>query len=163
VLLLEDVNFMNYNNLEERLLCVLNNKKNVSLDDIIFFLYKNFKKYNWIGIYIVQDKKLLLGPWRGKYETEHIKIPIGTGVCGSAAESGKIENVPDVRKDDRFIACFLTTRSELVVPIKDKGKVIGEIDIDSDVENAFNKKDEKFLEKLSFNKVFIKLVKNYDV
>ncbi|MCK5458503.1 MAG: GAF domain-containing protein, partial [Thermoplasmatales archaeon] len=89
------------------------------------------------------------GPWKGRQATEHTKISIGDGVCGSAAQSGKTEVVADVSKDTRYLACFVSTRSEIVVPIKKKGVVAGEIDIDSDVSNAFSESDVVFLEKVA--------------
>jgi L-methionine (R)-S-oxide reductase len=134
---------------------ILENEESRVLNDVVDFLYKNFDKYSWVGIYIVRGDTLVLGPWKGKQATEHIQIPIGSGVCGSAVKSGKTELVPDVNKDDRYLACFVSTRSEIVVPIKRKGKVIGEIDIDSDVPNAFNSKDANFLEKIASNEKFI--------
>jgi GAF domain-containing protein len=120
-----------------------------SLDAVVDFLYENFSCYSWIGIYIVRDDELVLGPWRGKQATEHIKIPIGKGVCGSAAKSGKTEIVPDVGKDNRYLACFISTKSEIVVPIKNKGNIVGEIDIDSDKIDSFDEKDKIFLEKIA--------------
>lgn len=134
---------------------ILENEESWILNDVVDFLYKNFDKYSWVGIYIVREDTLVLGPWKGKQATEHIQIPIGSGVCGSAAKSGKTELVSDVNKDDRYLACFVSTRSEIVVPIKKKGEVIGEIDIDSDVPNAFNNKDVIFLEKIASNEKFI--------
>jgi putative methionine-R-sulfoxide reductase with GAF domain len=128
------------------------------LDKIIDILYKNFDKYNWIGIYIVCEKDLILGPWKGKQSTEHIRIPIGKGICGSAAKSGETEIVPYVNKDNRYLACFANTRSEIVIPIKKNRKVIGEIDIDSDTPNAFDEEDVKFLKKLCAKKTFINMV-----
>jgi putative methionine-R-sulfoxide reductase with GAF domain len=119
------------------------------LQEVVNFLYKNFDAYNWVGIYLVEENHLILGPWNGKQATEHTKIPIGSGVCGYAAQSGKTEVVADVSKDDRYLACFVTTLSEIVVPIKKDGDIIGEIDIDSDMPDAFNKKDEIFLEKIA--------------
>ena len=128
------------------------------LDNVVDILYKSFDKYNWIGIYLTFGKYLILGPWKGQQATDHKKIPIGKGVCGSAAKSGKTEIVPDVNKDERYLSCFVSTRSEIVVPIKNNGKVIGEIDIDSDIPNAFNEEDVKFLEKLCSKKTFIDMV-----
>jgi len=90
-----------------------------------------------------------LGPWCGKQATEHIKIPIGKGICGSAASTGKTEIVKDVNVDKRYLSCFISTKSEIVVPIKKGKKVLGEIDIDSDRKNAFSKKDKIFLENLA--------------
>ena len=97
----------------------------------------------------LKDNDLILGPWKGKQETEHTKIPIGKGICGSAAASGKTEIVADVNADSRYLSCFVSTKSEIVVPIKKGKKVLGEIDIDSDIKNAFSKKDKVFLENLA--------------
>jgi len=119
------------------------------LQDVVDFLYNKFDHYSWIGIYIVNDSNLILGPWNGPNATEHTKIPLGKGVCGSAALSGKTEIVDDVHSDDRYLSCFLSTKSEIVVPIKKEGKIVGEIDIDSDVKNAFKKEDKTFLEKVA--------------
>ena len=85
----------------------------------------------------------------GPNATEHTKIPIGDGVCGAAAKSGITEIVDNVKKDDRYLACFLSTKSEIVVPIKKDGKIIGEIDIDSDKTASFNSNDKFFLEKVA--------------
>lgn len=138
---------------------LLANKNNEHLlDDIVNFLYQHFDYYTWVGIYIVKNNTLLLGPWRGKQETEHIQIPIGTGICGSAAQTGKTEIIPDVNKDPRYLSCFVSTSSEIVVPIKNNNQVIGEIDIDSDVPHAFNEKDKLFLEKIASNEFFISAV-----
>ena len=120
-----------------------------ALQDVVDFLYDNFDYYSWIGIYIVKGYHLILGPWNGPNATEHTKIPIGKGVCGSAALSGKTELVDDVNSDDRYLSCFVSTKSEIVVPIKKEGKIVGEIDIDSDVKNAFKKEDKTFLEKVA--------------
>ena len=130
---------------------ILENEESRVLNDVVDFLYKNFDKYSWLGIYIVRGDTLVLGPWKGKQATEHIQIPISSGVCGSAAKSSKTELVPDVNKDDRYLACFVSTHSEIVVSIKKKG----EIDIDSDVPNASNNKDGIFLEKIASNEKFI--------
>ena len=132
------------------------------LDGVLNFLYKNFDKFSWIGIYVVQGSNLILGPWRGSQATDHTKIPVDEGVCGSAARSGKTEIVPDVNKDERYLACFITTQSEIVVPIKKNGNVVGEIDIDSDVPNAFDEKDVNILEKLASNEIFVELVVKLD-
>ena len=73
----------------------------------------------------------------GPAATEHARIPIGQGICGAAAASGRTEIVDDVNADDRYLACFPSTRSEIVVPIAYEGRVVGEIDIDSDRPAAF--------------------------
>ncbi|MBI3998938.1 MAG: GAF domain-containing protein [Armatimonadetes bacterium] len=73
-------------------------------------------------------------------------MPIGNGVCGAAAQSGKTEIVGDVTKDPRYLACFAGTKSEIVVPIFADGRVVGEIDIDGTELNAFTREDQAFLE-----------------
>ena len=153
---------LDYNDAEKKIKSIiLEGEAYRVLNGIVDFLYKNFDKYSWIGLYIILGDNLILGPWRGKQATEHTHIPIGRGVCGSAAYSGKTELIPDVNKDDRYITCFVSTRSEMVVPIKKKGDVIGEIDIDSDVPNAFDKKDVVFLEKIAKNRKFVDYVDKY--
>ena len=119
------------------------------LQTVVDALYEGFEKYSWVGIYLVREDVLVLGPWRGTKETEHTTIPIGKGVCGAAAKTGKTELVDDVSKDKRYLSCFLSTRSEIVVPIKKHKVVIGEIDIDSDTPAAFDRKDTVFLEKIA--------------
>ena len=78
-----------------------------------------------------------------------MRIPVGQGVCGAAAASGKTEVVDDVNADPRYLACFASTRSEIVVPISREGRVIGEIDIDSDQPAAFGDADREFLERVA--------------
>ena len=106
-------------------------------------------RYDWVGIYWLKKDELVLGPWSGPNETEHKKIPISEGICGAAAREGQTVIVDDVNKDPRYLACFVETRSEIVVPIRAKGKIIGEIDIDGKDVGAFNDKDKKFLEALA--------------
>jgi L-methionine (R)-S-oxide reductase len=112
-------------------------------------LYERFEHYSWVGVYLVEDGDLVLGPWKGPEATEHVRIPIGQGICGSAAASGVTEIVDDVDADDRYLACFPSTRSEIVVPIVYEGRVVGEIDIDSDRPAAFGADDRKFLERIA--------------
>jgi len=128
---------------------ISNNHSSDVLSDVVDYLYKHFDVYTWVGVYLIEGEYLILGPWNGKQATEHTKISIGRGVCGSAAQSGKTEVVDDVSKDHRYLACFVSTRSEIVVPIKKNGVVLGEIDIDSDVSNSFNESDVVFLEKVA--------------
>jgi L-methionine (R)-S-oxide reductase len=92
---------------------------------------------------------LVLRAWDGPEATEHVRIKIGEGICGLAAKEQFTVVVPDVSKDSRYIACFPNTKSEIVVPIFNNGKVIGEIDIDSDLIDPFDKKDEHFLESIA--------------
>ena len=141
---------MDYNVAEEAIKQILlESGASEVLQNVVDYLYKHFNYYSWVGIYLVEVEHLVLGPWKGKQATEHTRIPIGEGVCGSAAQSGETEVVADVSKDGRYLACFVSTRSEIVVPIKKDENIAGEIDIDSDVPDAFNKEDVIFLEKIA--------------
>ena len=112
---------------------------------VVIALHKSLPHYNWVGIYRLDGKSLVLGPYQGK-PTVHTSIPVGKGICGAAAASRKTEVVPDVEADARYLACSLETRSEIVVPIIKNGAFWGEIDIDSDRPNAFGSDDVEFLE-----------------
>ncbi len=113
---------------------------------IVRLLNSTIPSYSWVGIYMVEGKDLVLDAWSGPAATEHTKIPIGQGVCGFAAKAGKTEIVSDVSKDPRYLQCFLSTKSEIVVPILNQGSVVGEIDIDGDQLDAFSSLDREFLE-----------------
>ncbi len=112
-------------------------------------LHDRFAHYDWIGVYWVDGTDLALGPWIGPEATEHVRIPIGTGICGAAAATGQTEIIDDVNADPRYLACFTTTRSEIVVPIFDGGEVVGEIDIDGSDLAAFDDTDRLFLEEIA--------------
>jgi putative methionine-R-sulfoxide reductase with GAF domain len=112
-------------------------------------LHDRFEHYSWVGIYFVEEHALVLGPWKGPQATEHTRIGVGEGVCGAAAETGRTEVVDDVHADPRYLACFLSTRSEIVVPIAYEGLVVAEIDVDSDVPAAFSDADRAFLERVA--------------
>jgi L-methionine (R)-S-oxide reductase len=116
---------------------------------VVDVLHERFAHYSWIGIYLVEGDELHLGPWKGAQTTEHVRIPIGHGICGAAAASGRTEVVDDVNADPRYVACFPSTRSEIVVPIAYRGRVVGEIDIDSDEPAAFADADRAFLERVA--------------
>ena len=112
-------------------------------------LHDRFDHYSWVGIYLVEGDDLLLGPWKGPQATEHVRIPVGQGICGAAAATGRTEVVDDVNADERYLACFPSTRSEIVVPIAYEGKIVGEIDIDSDRPAAFGEPDRALLERVA--------------
>ncbi|HEY2857900.1 MAG TPA: GAF domain-containing protein [Terracidiphilus sp.] len=104
--------------------------------------------YNWVGFYMLDprdEEVLVLGPFRGA-PTEHVRIPVNEGICGAAVAQGETVIVEDVTADPRYLACSLETRSEIVVPIRVHGNVVGEIDIDSHELNAFGPGDRSFLE-----------------
>ena len=112
-------------------------------------IHDRLDTYSWVGIYFVEDEELVLGPWKGPSATDHVRIPIGRGVCGAAAASGVTEIVDDVNADPRYLACFPSTRSEIVVPVLYEGTVVAEIDVDSDAPAAFGEADRVFLERVA--------------
>jgi len=101
--------------------------------------------YTWVGVYLLEGEELVLGPFVGK-PTPHTRIPLNKGICGAAASTGKTVIVDDVQADPRYLACSLETRSEIVVPLVRAGRVLGEIDIDSDTPAAFTEEDRRLLE-----------------
>jgi GAF domain-containing protein len=101
--------------------------------------------YTWVGIYVLDGKELVLGPFLGK-PSPHTRIPLGQGICGAAATEKATIVVDDVNADPRYLACSIETRSEIVVPIMIDGDVLGEIDIDSDKPAAFGSADRALLE-----------------
>jgi len=104
--------------------------------------------YNWVGFYMLDpadSAMLVLGPFHGA-PTPHVRIPVTEGICGAAVAQGETVIVDDVSADPRYLACSLETRSEIVVPIRVRGKIVGEIDIDSHELRAFGAGDRRFLE-----------------
>ncbi len=113
--------------------------------EAVTLLQRERRHYNWVGIYLLENSELILGPFVGK-PTPHTRIALNQGICGAAASTGQTVIVDDVNADPRYLACSLETRSEIVVPIMRNGKVLGEIDIDSDTPAAFTEDDRKLLE-----------------
>ena len=104
--------------------------------------------FNWTGFYIMKDGVLEVGPYIGP-ETPHTRIELSNGICGAAAREQKSIIVPDVAADERFLACSLTTRSEIVVPLRFNDQIIGEIDIDSNQPSFFSAQDQEMLERIA--------------
>jgi GAF domain-containing protein len=97
--------------------------------------------YTSVYLYMLHGDALLLEAFAGR-ETEHTRIPVGTGVCGTAVASGKDQNVPDVTAVGNYLACNTWTRSELVVLIRRGSTILGQIDVDSDVPAPFTAEEE---------------------
>ena len=104
--------------------------------------------YNWTGFYWldpIDAETLVLGAFVGE-PTHHVRIPVTQGICGAAVASGETVVVDDVIADPRYLSCSIKTKSEIVVPIRAHGKVVGEIDIDSHTPAAFTEIDRGFVE-----------------
>jgi L-methionine (R)-S-oxide reductase len=97
--------------------------------------------YTSVYLYMLEGNDLVLEAFAGR-ETEHTRIPVGTGVCGTAVARGQDQNVPDVRAVQNYLACNVWTRSELVVLIRRGSLILGQIDIDSDVPDPFTPEEE---------------------
>ena len=97
--------------------------------------------YTSVYLYMLQGNELVLEGYAGR-QTEHTRIPVGTGVCGTAVASGQDQNVPDVTAVGNYLACNTWTRSELVVLIRRGAMILGQIDIDSDVPDPFTPEEE---------------------
>jgi L-methionine (R)-S-oxide reductase len=113
-------------------------------------LRKKRRAYHWVGLYLLRGNELELGPFLGA-RTEHMRIPVGRGVCGTAVAEGHNINVPDVTALDNYLACNPKVKSELVVLIRDReqGRILGQIDVDSHKPAAFTADDEALLEQLA--------------
>src|SRR5580692_4150946 len=113
-------------------------------------LHERMLKYNWVGFYLLepgaQPPMLVLGAFEGAM-TPHPRIPLNQGICGAAASSSLTVVVDDVNQDPRYLACSLETKSEIVVPVFVRGKVVGELDIDSHFPSAFKDEDRELVER----------------
>jgi GAF domain-containing protein len=106
-------------------------------------------RFHWTGIYeLFPDGTLRLGPFLGA-PTDHVSIPVGRGVCGTAVAEARNINVPDVRELDNYLACSLETRSELVVLIRTGNRIYAQIDIDSHEPAAFDPGTEESVQKVA--------------
>jgi L-methionine (R)-S-oxide reductase len=119
------------------------------MQQMVKVLHERMLKYNWVGFYMLepgaQPPMLVLGAFEGAM-TPHTRIPLNQGICGAAASSGQTVVVDDVRKDPRYLACSLETKSEIVVPVFAHGKVVGELDIDSHFPAAFTKEHQTLVQ-----------------
>ncbi|WP_293299047.1 GAF domain-containing protein [Allomuricauda sp.] len=117
------------------------------LGEICELLRNNVNHYDWVGFYFKNGDKeeLKLGPYAGM-PTDHTIIPFGKGICGQVAVSNENFVVPDVAAQDNYIACSITVKAEIVVPLFVNGENVGQIDIDSNTPDPFTSEDERFLE-----------------
>ena len=117
------------------------------LQEICILLKNTFPHFHWVGFYFVHGnrKELKLSQFAGK-PTEHTNFPFGKGICGQVAISNQNFIVQDVSEQDNYISCGIDVKSEIVIPIFQDSKNIGQIDIDSHDVAPFTKEDENLLE-----------------
>ncbi|HET7270832.1 MAG TPA: GAF domain-containing protein [Rubrobacter sp.] len=116
------------------------------LTEVVQKIHDAHPSWDWSGIYLLVGDTLVLGPRTAP--ADHSLIGIGEGVCGTAVADDRNQIVEDVRQVENYLACSIHTRSELVVLIRDSGKIVGEFDIDSDTVGAFTQEDEALLEEM---------------
>jgi GAF domain-containing protein len=107
-------------------------------------LYQMLPDVNWVGFYFLQGGELVLGPFQGKVAC--VRIRLGRGVCGTAAERREILVVPDVNEFPGHIACDAASRSEIVLPLVQEGRLLGVLDVDSPKPSRFDHEDRDGLE-----------------
>ena len=115
-----------------------------SASNFVALLYNAMDNINWLGIYVLRGDKLVLGPFQGKPACVHLSV--GSGVCGTAAETLQTQRVADVHQFDGHIACDADSRSEIVVPLVSSGNLIGVLDIDSPAPSRFTENDQTGVE-----------------
>jgi GAF domain-containing protein len=127
-----------------------------NMANISALLFEHLSQVNWVGFYRLIDEELVLGPFQGKVAC--IRIPVGTGVCGTAVSQSNTQRIADVHSFDGHIACDATTNSEIVIPMKVNNEVIAVLDIDSTVYSHFDENDQQGLEAIInlFENIIIK-------
>lgn len=117
------------------------------LEEVVRRVHEAHPSWDWSGIYLLVGDTLVLGP--ATAPADHSRIGIGEGVCGTAVSENRNQVVEDVREVENYLACSIHTRSEIVVLIRDGGKIVGQFDIDSDTVGAFTGEDERLLDELA--------------
>ena len=137
---------MDYKTLNSQLKSLTDGVDNrvTNLANAAALLYNSLPDINWAGFYLLENGALVLGPFQGKPAC--VKIPLGRGVCGTAAKENKTLCVDDVHKFEGHIACDSASNSEIVIPLNSGGKLIGVLDIDSPVFSRFTEEDKTGLE-----------------
>ena len=113
------------------------------LSNVSALLWDALPDLNWAGFYLMRQGRLVLGPFQGKVACIHIAV--GKGVCGTAVAEDRVQRVPDVHQFPGHIACDSASNSEIVLPIRQNGQVVGVLDMDSPLLDRFTEADEKGL------------------
>lgn len=132
--------------LNQQLVALISGETNwlANLSNAAALLYNHLDRVNWAGFYLLREEELVLGPFQGKPAC--IRIPLGKGVCGKAAQDRKTVIVPDVHQFPGHITCDQASESEIVVPMIKEEKLLGVMDIDSPVKERFDQIDARYLE-----------------
>lgn len=124
---------------------------NALQQEVVEVISQRLPNYDWVGFYMLDPNDpgtLVLGPFVGE-PTPHVRIPVHQGICGAAVAARSTIVVDDVNADPRYLSCSIKTRSEIVVPIFSRERVVGELDIDSHTPAAFTNADRAFLEEVA--------------
>jgi L-methionine (R)-S-oxide reductase len=137
----------NYDLLIKQLKALIEDEKNAiaNFSNASALLNQFLDRVNWVGFYLMEDGELVLGPFQGLPAC--VRIPLGKGVCGTAASRKETLRIEDVHAFPGHIACDAASQSEIVVPMMKDGQVIGVLDIDSPEKNRFDELDQQKLEK----------------
>ena len=114
--------------------------------NFVGLIFTSLTDINWAGLYVLRGDQLVLGPYQGNPAC--VRIPLGHGVCGTAAKSGESQRVADVHAFDGHIACDPASNSEIVVPLRIGGELVGVFDIDSPSHARFDEADQEGIENL---------------
>jgi L-methionine (R)-S-oxide reductase len=139
----------NYQLLIKQLSALLEGETNsiANLSNASALLNQFLERTNWVGFYLMDEGELVLGPFQGLPAC--VRIPLGKGVCGTAAKQMETVRVEDVHQFPGHIACDAASQSEIVIPLVKEGKLLGVLDIDSPEKNRFDELDQKYLEDFS--------------
>ncbi|MGL5386486.1 MULTISPECIES: GAF domain-containing protein [unclassified Serratia (in: enterobacteria)] len=131
-----------YAELKRDLSALLDGEENfiAALSNASALLNERLDDVNWVGFYLMEGHQLALGPFQGKIAC--VRIPLGKGVCGTAAAENRVQRVGDVHAFPGHIACDAASNAEIVLPLEVCGQVIGVLDIDSTVYQRFDEQDE---------------------
>lgn len=139
----------NYDTLNQQALALLGDEPDVvaNLANISSLLFNELSDINWAGFYLYKDDQLVLGPFQGRPAC--IRIPMGKGVCGTAAQTLTIQRITDVHDFPGHIACDAASNSEIVLPLVVNGELFGVLDIDAPIFDRFTAADETGLTQLA--------------
>jgi GAF domain-containing protein len=139
---------IDYQSMNNQLAALIAGEKDALANSASFvgLLYAGIPDINWLGLYVLRDKELVLGPFQGLPAC--VRIPLGQGVCGTAAEQRETLRVDDVHEFAGHIVCDPESRSEVVVPLSMHGELVGVLDIDSPKPSRFSAADQSGVELL---------------